>query len=106
MLTNLGEWASAHTASRTQRRGASPTDIFVVTDWPERVWTVLDRNGRGPGECSVLGWIYRLNTDFEVTTAGDPVLVVRLLSFEDALTFLKVDAAAARPAPAPARGAC
>jgi hypothetical protein len=94
MLTNLGEWAAA----RNSPRPLTPSDLSVVSDWPDRVWTVLAH--RRPADPSVLGWIYRLGDDFEVTTAGDPILVVRVATFDDCLKYLMVDdasAVAARP---------
>jgi hypothetical protein len=78
--------------------------VTVITDWPGRVWTVLAELGPLHGKPPVLGWVYHLGTDFEVTTAGDPILVVRKPTFCDAISFLKVDAASARRALSPFRG--
>jgi hypothetical protein len=100
MLTNLGEWAAARNAPRP----LAPSDLSVVIDWPGRVWTVLAQRAPAYGDRTVLGWIYRLGTDFEVTTAGDPVLVVRIASFDECLNFLMVDASAARPERPSVRG--
>jgi len=133
MLTNLSAWASSrtvpHTTVNPTADAAIPTaspltttasisnaevsaltefaefaGVTVVTDWPGRVWTVLAELGSLTGKPPVLGWVYHLGTDFEVTTAGDPILVVRKPTFCDAISFLKVDAASARRPSSPIRG--
>jgi hypothetical protein len=97
MLTNLGEWAAA--------RAARPAyDITVTTDWADRAWTVLSRPIASPERPIIMGWVYHLGADFEVTSAGDPIRIAHTSSFEDALAFLMVDVASAGRARSSIRG--
>lgn len=133
MLTNLGDWAAARSARETARvtSALAPSvtpplaphahSITVITECPDRTWTVVARrlgagrlgsgqsSGQGSAQSTVLGWIYRDgpvggSTDgFEVTIAGDLIRVVRVPSLEAAVDVLVMDATAAAPGISPVR---
>jgi hypothetical protein len=100
MLTNLGEWASARSARRAP--DLDRPDFTVVTDLDNRAWTILSRGGRSPA--GILGWIYRVGPDYEVTSAGDPIRVTHTATFDEGTAFLLVDDTAARTARSTIRG--
>ncbi|PRY64302.1 hypothetical protein B0I08_1139 [Glaciihabitans tibetensis] len=99
MLTDLGQWAAARDS-----QPAPALRVAVITECPERAWTVVSQPTPGRADRQVLGLIQRVDDDYEVTIFGDPIRMMRAADVAEAVALVSVDASSARSARAPARG--